>query len=489
MRIGPLVLLILLGNICIAQKQGNIWYFGDHAGIDFNSGNPVALTNGQTYSPDANSSIIEGSAVMSDSSGTLLFYTNGNKIWNKNHQVMPNGDSLFGNFSSTQAAIILAKPGSSRYFYVFTTSDMHYQQLKYGFRYSMVDMCLDGGKGDVMPGQKNIFLLDTVAEKLTAVRHGNGTDYWVIVHKYYSRDFYAYRLTASGITNTVVSTIGSNHPLPGLPHITGYAIGSMKASPNGQKLAIVSANGKGIAEYFDFNKNTGVVSNSVNIQPNDVYQYYGISFSPDNNKLYISGILNNYNIFQYDLNAGNGNADSVRASRTAVAKSNFNYLGLQLHTNGKIYVCKSNPNAYLAVINQPNNKGLACNFADSAVYLAGKKASYGLPNFVEMYDYSNTLATCEPTVNTTGLTMAAEEKGPVIFPNPFSKECTVDLGEQPADAQIEIINDQGLLIRKIEHIKTRHVLIERGDLTNGFYYIKIADRNKTPVTIKLLVCE
>ena len=143
-----IILIIFIPLLSTAQKQGNIWYFGDHAGLDFNSGVPVPLTNGQTYSPDG--TLIEGSAVISDSSGSLLFYTNGNKLWNKNQHVMPHGDSLLSDFSSTQAALIVPKPGSSRYFYVFTVDDFYEDNLKYGFRYSIVDICLDSGLGDVM---------------------------------------------------------------------------------------------------------------------------------------------------------------------------------------------------------------------------------------------------------------------------------------------------------------------------------------------------
>ncbi|MEO8147332.1 MAG: T9SS type A sorting domain-containing protein [Bacteroidia bacterium] len=397
-RLKVIGLLFLFGMSCgvlhAQNKQGNIWYFGDHAGIDFNSGSPVALTNGQTYSPDINSLVIEGTAVISDSSGALLFYTNGTKVWNKNHLVMPNGDSLLGNFSSTQSALIVPQPGSSRYFYVFTTSDFYYQDLQYGFRYSMVDICLDGGSGDVITNQKNILILDTVAEKLTAIRHANGTDYWIIVHKYYSDAFYSYHLSAAGLIDTVISHVGSRHPLNSNPNITGYAIGYLKASPNGQKLCCVSTNGYCIAEYFDFDKSTGIVSNCVNIQTDSVYNYYGVSFSPDNSKLYIAGNLNDYNIYQYDLNAGSGNPDSVKASRTPVAIQGNNYLALQLMTDGKIYVARGNPSTYLGAINLPNNLGLSCNYLDSAVYLNGKTASFGLPNFIDSYDYSNSIYNC-----------------------------------------------------------------------------------------------
>ncbi|MFH0867082.1 MAG: hypothetical protein V1904_12875 [Bacteroidota bacterium] len=409
---------------CIAQKQGNIWYFGDHAGLDFNTGAPVVLTNGQTYQAGSINCPIEGTAVICDSTGALLFYTNGQKIWNKNHQVMPNGDNLLGNYSSTQAALIVPLPGTSRYFYVFTTDDFCEDNLQYGFRYSIVDICQDNGFGDIMIDKKNIKLLDTVAEKLTAVSHANGIDYWIITHKYYSDAFYSYHLSSIGIVDTVISHVGSIHPA-GLQN-SGQAIGYLKASPNGQKLAIVNGNSNySIAEYFDFNKTTGIVSNGVSIQTNPLYNYYGISFSPDNSKFYIACWLNNNGIYQFNLQAGGGNPDSVKASKISIISGT--HYAMQLATNGKIYVARmASGNQYIGVINNPNDLGLACNLIDSAIYLDGKFCGMGFPNFIDSYDYSNATYKCP---DTTEIVNEHENKNNAVLyqnePNPFDNNTVI----------------------------------------------------------------
>ena len=166
--------LILVHLSCPAQKQANVWYFGNHAGIDFNGGFPIALNDGQTYLQQG---LIEGTSVICDSSGNLLFYSNGETIWNRNHQVMCNGDSLLSSYSSTQSSLILPLPGTDGIFYHFTTDAFVDHDLRFGFRFSVVDMCLDNGLGAIINGQKSILILDTVAEKLTAVRHPNGIDY------------------------------------------------------------------------------------------------------------------------------------------------------------------------------------------------------------------------------------------------------------------------------------------------------------------------
>lgn len=431
MKIGIVSLsLILFSLLSYSQKQGNIWYFGNHAGLNFNYSPPVVLTDGATYNApvELNS---EGTAVICDSSGSLLFYTNGEKVWDKNHQVMPNGDGLLSNLSSTQAALILPQPGNNQYYYVFTTDDFDVNSLKYGFRYSVVDMCLNNETGDVTM-EKNILLLDTVAEKLTAVKHENGIDYWVIIHKYYSDSFYSYLLTSSGVSGPVVSSIGSIHPA-GFVGV-GSAIGQLKASPDGNKLAIVNGNSSNsVAEYFDFNKSTGTVSNCISIQTNPIYNYYGVSFSPDNSKLYISCWLNNIGTYQFDLNAGNSAA--IIASKTLIA--DWGYFGMQLGVDGKIYLARVGE--YLSVINNPNETGVNCNYLDSAIYLEGMKCSFGLPNFLDSYQYHNQLACAD---------YVPED---IIIPNVFTPNSdnindTFIIENLPEGSTVQIYNRWGALV-------------------------------------------
>src|SRR5690606_7299225 len=100
-------------HICIAQNEANIWYFGENAGLDFNSGSPIALLDGQLNT-------LEGCSTISDSDGNLLFYSDGIKVWNKNHQIMLNGTGLHGHVSSTHSALIIPKPNNSNIYYIFT---------------------------------------------------------------------------------------------------------------------------------------------------------------------------------------------------------------------------------------------------------------------------------------------------------------------------------------------------------------------------------
>lgn len=476
--------------LSIGQDQGNIWYFGHSAGLDFNQGEPVALQNGQTYFTGCPMTCHgEGTAVLSDSNGELLLYSNGEKIWNRFHQVMPNGDDLLGGASSTQSSLILPLPGSNHYFYVFTTDDFHNGNLTNGFRYSLVDICRNDGLGAVLENEKNIPLVDMTAEKITAVKHANGIDYWVITHGYFSNSFYAFHLSAVGISDPVISNIGSVHPT-GLQN-NGGAIGQMKASPNGEKIAIVNGNCSDcIAEYFDFDSGTGVVSNPVNIHYNDFFHHYGVSFSPDNSKLYLASILNGNGIYQYDLQAGNGNPDSVKLSRTLIsniAPFSPNFSGLQLAPDGKIYATYSpiNSGSSIGVINFPDSSGLSCEYVHNAIDVSTGITSYGLSSFMDSYQYGNGIPNCLIT-SSPEYTQRSEL---LIFPNPVSNQASISIPDGIDSGIIKITNSLGQSVRNIAVNGANQVNFHRNNLTAGIYYLQLIKNNSVLDSRKLVIAD
>lgn len=280
-----LVVLILFVNLTYSQGEANIWYFGQNAGLDFNGGSPVALTNGQLNT-------LEGCASISTDSGQLLFYTDGVTVFNKNHTLMVNGTGLLGHSSSTQSATIVPKPGSSNLFYIFTTDNEHDPD---GFRYSIVDMNLDGSNGAVTI-DKNILIYTPTTESLGVTKHANGTDFWIITHEWDTSNFNAHLLTSAGLSSTpVITSIG-------LP-ITGngfQAAGTIKISPSGSKLAITSTSD--FAQLYDFNTNSGVLSNAVTLLT-EIGELYGAAFSSDETKLYVTQSLGG-KLYQFDRSVG-----------------------------------------------------------------------------------------------------------------------------------------------------------------------------------------
>lgn len=364
------------------QKETNIWYMGEFIGLDFNSGTAVPINNG-VISTD------EGVATISDANGALLFYTDGRTIRNKLHQLMPNGSGLFGNISSTQSAVIVPKIGDPTRYFVFTVDAVLGTK---GLNYSVVNMTLDGGKGDVE--LKNVPVRQNSVEKITAVKHCNNRDVWVISHDTASDRYNAFLVTASGVNTTpVVSHTGSVLPGVGTASVDSSWLGYLKTSPDGKKIAAAHWNVN--IDVSDFDNASGVISNSISLhQPTDPhYLSYGVEFSPNNKLLYATVFYadpaKKDELLQYDVSLGS--AAAIRASRQVISQQ-FNplqiYAALQIAPDGKIYMAK-NILKNIASIDNPNVYGAGCNFTSNAVQWTGtsQKSRYGLPTFIQSYFY------------------------------------------------------------------------------------------------------
>ena len=346
------------------------WQFGAKCALDFSSGSPVVGS-----SPLATG---EGSASISDAnSGQLLFYTEGDTVWDRNNNVMPNGTGLIGgNGTTTQAALIAQKPGSPNLYYVFTADQGGYAGPNQGVFYSIVDLNLHGGLGQVTV-KNQLLTPPPTTEKLIAVKHCNDRDYWIITHSFGSNTFNAYLLSPNGVNPApVTSNVGAMENFS-----NENTIGYLKASPNGKKLAL-TVEPPLLVELYDFDNSSGIVFHPIKIaNPYCDGSNYGLTFSPDNSKLYLSNDGCNQ-LYQYDITGG----DSVliNSSQVLVATINSDHFfeALQIGPDGKIYVAIVTTK-HLAVINNPNNPGLGCNFQDSVINLTPNFSLMGLPNFID----------------------------------------------------------------------------------------------------------
>lgn len=369
-----IIILFFISNVGFAQNEANIWYFGENAGLDFNSGSPVALTNGQLVTD-------EGCATISNASGNLLFYTDGTTVYNANHGVMVNGTGLAGSFSSTQSAIIIPKPSTPNIYYIFTVD---YQAQPNGLSYSEVDMTLDGGLGSIT-ATKNVQLATPVMEKLTAVKHANGNDIWVVAHMNGSAEFLSYLVTSAGIAPAVISNIGNSFSGPGYGENAGY----MKASPNGERIAAVYAKFTNGLQVFDFDNATGVLSNLNNIfyDGSPVAVPYGVEFSPSGDLVYVSG---SGGVEQFDLTLPSAFDIQLNAVFIANEITDNKWGALQLAPDGKIYLIRSAINGApdintISVINNPDTLGPLCDFQQDVVSLGNGIAKSGLPPFIQSF--------------------------------------------------------------------------------------------------------
>ena len=165
---GKLLLLLFLPFFLLGQGEYNQWRFGYGSGLDFNSGSPIVV--------ESSIQSAESAASVSNCSGELLFYTDGETVWASNNEIMDGGFDLRGvggAYPSSQGAIIVKRPKSSSIYYIFTASDI------YGMNYSVVNMAANGGLGKVI--QKNIKLSGSLTQKLGVTYHQNQEDIWVLL--------------------------------------------------------------------------------------------------------------------------------------------------------------------------------------------------------------------------------------------------------------------------------------------------------------------
>jgi len=347
----------------ITKKNTAIWYFGHKAGLDFNSGSPAAITNGQMH-------LREGGATIADDDGNLLFYTDGDTVWNKNHAVMETG--LLGHFSSSQSGIIVRKPESTKDFYIFTLDAVE-NNLADGLRYSEVDMTLNGGLGAVTT--KNTLLYTPTCENITAVSHATENAIWLITHKFPGTEYVTYKITTSGIDilNPIVQSIGVNIIL------STESLGQSKISPDGNKYAVARHDNTRVEKY-DFDRTNANLSNLITI-PTGTSEPFGVEFSPNNEVLYISTntfLETSNGVYQYNLLAGNEAA--IINSKTTLATLSLAF-ALQLGLDDKIYIAKFS-DTHLDVINNPDVLGVGANYVVGQQLLAGRKSLISLPQFV-----------------------------------------------------------------------------------------------------------
>ncbi len=360
------VSFLILINITLGYSQrANFWYFGNTAGLNFNITPPTLLTNGLTSNADNTSTI-------SDKNGNLLFYTTGMNVWNKNHSIMPNGSGLVGSFSGGQCALIVPIPCDSNKYAIFHTTDFSAP----GFlNYTVVDMSLNAGLGDVIASQKNVSLGSGWTEKLCAYYNPVGNFYWVVSHKWNSNQFVAFKVDASTIaTQSVVSSIGSVHNCGSFGGAHD-AMGQLTISQDGSKIAnALTCQDK--YELFDFNITTGILSNFIQL-PGNGGNAWATAFSPDSKKLYTNSIFGQ-GVFQYDLT--NYNLASIVASKHTqylAPSTGYNFGYMELGPDGKLYIAK--PSAtFISVINTPNGLGAASGFQLVGPSIAPKTSSHGL---------------------------------------------------------------------------------------------------------------
>jgi gliding motility-associated-like protein len=418
-RIAVLLLLLWFPPAASVWAQGeeNLWFFGEAHVVDFSGGTPAVAANpprsqqGRAF-PGYYPDWFGLQAAVCDPAGNLRFfvhvrsnasiatqYRKDPKIFDATGYSMPHGDINAAETSGSGTAespMIVPWPGEPDKYFVFYTIDA-------GLLYSVVDMRLNNGMGDVDTMEKDILLRGfgtIIGAKYAAVQACDGV--WVVVRSRVTNEYYSFHITREGLDrNPVVSSCGLLPSLTDYEH-PSYRGGRLAASPDGRTLAAACTRG---IELYDFEACSGRVSNPRLI---DTLNFLGVCFSPNNRVLYATSweypSRHPGRVYQYDL--GQFNAPAITASRVLVLENprvacrSFQcgcgscncdtlatYLGdLKRGPDGKIYMANNYRSCHggdlpapptapmpfppatgvfdssaLHVIHEPNRLGWACN--------------------------------------------------------------------------------------------------------------------------------
>lgn len=473
-----LSLIVFICAIANASAQYNsnrnkVWAFGKKAGLDFSAGSPMPIGTGLTG--------LEGTASVCDTDGHLLFYTNGKAVFNRTHNLMPSGASVvpFETNSTTQAALIVPFLGDADKYYLFSLQEASFSDdVPCRLTYSVVDMSLAGGLGDVVASSAGKLLEDSLGEKMMAIA-GNNNNVWLITHRRDTSIFLAYEITSLGLdTIPVVSNSGR------FSSEYGYALGVLKASPNRRRIVSQSRNlfvgNRFGTEIFDFDPVAGVVSGCIVLD--SVTSQYGAAFSADNSKLYTQASIGIDTLKIYQYNVALPTPNDIRGSKTHIT-SIYSQLGssdMRLAPDRKIYflgkddaATASTGSKYLDCISSPDLTGSACGYVYHAITLPDTTGMLlGLPNAVVTED----TGTIVPSV---GMSKAVDDGLVNILPNPATDKVVVSSTMKIWDISVYDVTGRRLYYRKCNGTI---VEIDISAIVPGIYFLRINNERVYRVT-------
>jgi len=370
-KIIVLFYFLLLSLGLSAQGESDWWYFDDYAGVHFTEDTVVAVFDNSMGSA-------HHSSTLSDEDGNLLFYSNGGSVYSSDHEFMENGEDI-NNFSGNSSVAVRIGLNDSIY---------HLFSLGYTERvnYRTVNINTNDGLGFAsdtveLPGSEYFYI--------TATKKSNGIDYWIVCREKIGNRYISYSLTEDGLDseNPVYSYAGDDfNPVSGLT-----SSGSLRINPQGNLLAFALVdeatsfgNNYGRCELFSFNNETGEVEervvkmNNTNVptQNANAFEPYNTEFSPDGEKMYISGSW----IFQCNIAL----LDSTSIVQSMIRFNDFQtgwfLKGMQLAKDGRIYIGNVQ-STWLSVIHHPNTAGFGAGFSFNGLDLSPNYSGHFLPNF------------------------------------------------------------------------------------------------------------
>ena len=361
-------------NIDMSNAQ---WYFDTKVTLDFRNG--IAQL-GEFSAMDANDS---ESGICDEVQGEILFYTDGNNIWNSNHELIDEGDEEIVNRGT-----IVLRLNETKYAVVSLNDNGQLASR-------LIELNPETHATNITP---MLPYQETLYAGITAVPCPTG-GYWIISAKQYGNglDIVSLKITLNG--NSIVYESGDHKYLDNHSSVDRKAV-VMKASPEGKY--IVCALAEIGLHIFYFNATYGTFS-PIDCQGEIGGKRPSLAFSPSGRFLYVSDMLT---IRQYDMEGDyscncTGLHSSIVFEREVEAGEDFMRVDLNLQEgpDGRVYFSRSSDifanSRKIGVIMEPdnlvlyNNGETICHINDSIIKYPPQtilRNRENLPNLVDAKD-------------------------------------------------------------------------------------------------------
>ena len=328
------------------------------AGIRINFCDPDSIVVSPSSKVHRNSEV----SITVSNNDEILFYTNGVSVWNKNDEVMENGDEMGGHRTSSQAAVIQYSSNSQKY-HLFTIGQGIGEN---GILYlSTIDMLLDNELGAVT--KKKVPIDNNFTENIVAIP-GKCDTTWLLLHKRDTSLYISIPVIGDMVGSPqIASDAGSVSKLVDVdPFSEKKWNGDLIISPNNN--IGVNTSFQGVVEIFKFNNSTGIIEDIQILQSKTYNREYigGRSgdFSQSGNLFYLSEYfvtLENV-VAQYDLTYNT--IEEIRSSRIEIDRripNRFLSMDIRRDVIGRMWVSGLD-SFHISVINKPENSGHNCDF-------------------------------------------------------------------------------------------------------------------------------
>jgi gliding motility-associated-like protein len=308
------------------------WYLGNGGqAIRFNRADntPALIANPNPLG-------LGGSAVATDqTNANLLFYTNGNQVFDVTHAQMPNGFGLSANLNGNQHVALCPVPGVPNQYYVFTNT----ANFTTGGTVvvSTVDMNSFGNSvfpappiGDVVSKNQSFGIAaNSRSEAMITIPDENGPGYWLITHENNTDNYTVTHVLSGGTFNhTTFTNLTGGLEISAANFAYDSLAGRIAVTPQTADRNVI---------ILDFDRASGVLSFNqfvFNSAHNSANAIYDTEWSSNSRYLYISRLNDSgtdAQVLQFDL------LNPTVSLAPVLPSSVFRSWGLQMAPDSAIY--------------------------------------------------------------------------------------------------------------------------------------------------------